>query len=96
MKSLQHGVTLKVIFCFDERDAEGYLLLGTEQQLKITGRPEEVLRVLADRLAHVPLAGVVYGPKITERFVECATCAAKPGSPTLCEDCLRRRVECQR
>ncbi len=26
-------------------------------------------------------------------FVECDTCRAKPGSPVLCDDCLRRRRE---
>lgn len=25
-------------------------------------------------------------------FVECATCAAKPGSPTLCASCLHNRA----
>lgn len=32
--------------------------------------------------------GIVY-----EKFEECPSCAAKPGSPELCEDCLRRRSE---
>jgi hypothetical protein len=26
-----------------------------------------------------------------EKFVECPTCAAKPGSPPLCRECLERR-----
>jgi hypothetical protein len=26
-----------------------------------------------------------------ETFVECSDCRRKPGSPILCEDCLRRR-----
>lgn len=25
------------------------------------------------------------------KFVECPTCAAKPGSPALCRECLERR-----
>jgi hypothetical protein len=29
----------------------------------------------------------------TKYFVECARCIVKPGSPTLCWDCLRRRNE---
>lgn len=29
----------------------------------------------------------------TDQFVECDTCRAKPGSPVLCDDCLRRRRE---
>lgn len=28
-----------------------------------------------------------------EKFRECESCAAKPGSPILCKDCLRRRNE---
>lgn len=30
------------------------------------------------------------------RFVECATCAAKPGSPTLCASCVANRAEISR
>lgn len=28
---------------------------------------------------------------IRPEFVECPTCAAKPGTPTLCPECLERR-----
>lgn len=28
---------------------------------------------------------------MSDQFVECAACAAKPGSPVLCIDCIRRR-----
>lgn len=30
------------------------------------------------------------------RFVECAACAAKPGSPTLCASCVANRGEISR
>jgi hypothetical protein len=30
---------------------------------------------------------------VEERFVECPECAAKPGSPTLCDGCLTRRAD---
>lgn len=30
------------------------------------------------------------------RFIECASCAAKPGSPTLCASCVANRAEISR
>ena len=30
--------------------------------------------------------------QIKEQFIECPECASKPGSPTLCDDCLARRA----
>lgn len=29
---------------------------------------------------------------IRHEFVECPTCAAQPGAPTLCRECLERRT----
>jgi hypothetical protein len=29
--------------------------------------------------------------KIRDEFIECPTCYAKPGSPTLCVECIERR-----
>lgn len=37
--------------------------------------------------------GLEKAQKKMAAFVECATCAAKPGSPRLCDECLRRRAE---
>lgn len=28
---------------------------------------------------------------VAPQFIECPSCAAKPGSPTLCRECLERR-----
>lgn len=50
---------------------------------------DECPDVVADMCMICRAAALAY-PTSTE-FVECATCRAKPGSPILCDDCLRRR-----
>lgn len=39
----------------------------------------------------VPAIYEILNPPDPKRFLECDTCRAKPGSPTLCRGCLHNR-----
>ena len=47
-------------------------------------------------IPNTPNAEVDFLAATEEVYCECAWCGLKPGSPTLCEDCLERREEFQR
>lgn len=69
---------------FDERKADDATTLALA-----FWRAADSLKALVDLVFGKPEASEL--PE--SEFVECAECAAKPGSPSLCPDCLRRRAE---
>lgn len=44
----------------------------------------------ADKLPR--LVNEILNPPNPKKFIECDTCRAKPGSPTLCSGCLHNRA----